>query len=136
MAPLLSGLPEAVDDAEELARFLYSSSQYNSQMAKPAAFLPNPRDRETSVFRHGSEPREDLWRIGRGQLPEARTLHGASLVTGRNVRTALLDVIASEPPARHAAIVNWPWTDDPELQKAQQKERAILLSQASELLLL
>ena len=135
MAPLPSGLPETVGDDEDLARFLYSSSQYNSLMARPAAFLPNPKDRETSLFRHGREPRADLWRIGREHLPGGRTLHGAALVTARIVRTALLDVIASEPPARHAAVVGWPRDDDPELQRAQQKERAILLAQAAELLL-
>ena len=40
---------------------------------------------------------------------------------------------ASEPPPRHAAVVGWPWLEDPELQKAQQKERALVLAQASEL---
>ena len=135
MTPLPSGLPETVGDDEGLARFLNSSSQYTSVMAKPAAFLPNPKDRETSVFRHGPEPQADLWKIGREHLPPGRTLHGAALVTARSVRATLLDVIATEPPARHAAVVGWPWGDDPELQKAQQKERAILLAQAAELLL-
>ena len=45
-----------------------------------------------------------------------------------DVRAALLDVIADEPPARHAAIRGWPWLDDLELQKAQQKERAALIA--------
>lgn len=61
---LASGLPEIVADDEDLARFLTSSSQFNTQMAKPAAFLPSTSDRETSVFRHGREPRETLWAIG------------------------------------------------------------------------
>lgn len=135
MRTLPSGLPEAVGGAKDLARFLTSSSQYNSQMAKPAAFLPNPRDRETSVFRHGREPRPELWRIGREHVARERPLHGAALLRARDVREALLDVTATEPPPRHAGIVGWPWLDDPELQKAQQKERAVLLAQASELLL-
>jgi hypothetical protein len=135
MAALPSGLPESVGDDEDLARFVFSSSQYNALMAKPAAFLPNPKDRETSVFRHGREPREVLWQIGREHATRERTLHGAAVVTAHSVRTALLDVIASEPPARHAAIVGWPWHDDPDMQKAQQKERAILLAQVAVLLL-
>jgi len=133
MAPLLSGLPETVGGDEDLARFLTSSSWYNSLMAKPAAFLPNPKDRETSVFRHGAEPAADLWRIAREYVPRERTLHGAALFTARSVRAALLEVAASEPPPRHAAVVGWPWLEDPELQKAQQKERALVLAQASEL---
>ena len=135
MPPLPSGLPESVGDDEDLARFLISSGWFNSVMAKPAAFLPNPKDRETSVFRHGSEPRADLWRIGREHVPAERTLHGAALLTARSVRAAFLDVAASEPPPRHAALVGWPLENDPELQKARQKERAVLLVQASQLLL-
>jgi ATP-dependent exoDNAse (exonuclease V) beta subunit len=47
---LASGLPEIVADDEDLARFLTSRSQFNAQMAKPAAFLPAVNDRETSVL--------------------------------------------------------------------------------------
>jgi len=136
MVALPSGLPEAVGDGEDLARFLFSSSHYTSVMAKPAAFLPNPKDRETSVFRQGREFPEEIWRIGSEHAPQDRTLYGAAVLTARSVRAAVLEVVASEPPARHAAIVGWPWHDDPELKKAQQKERAILLAQAAELLLL
>jgi hypothetical protein len=61
MATLPSGLEEIAADDEDLARYLTSSSQFNAIMVKPAAFLPNPKDHETSVFRHGSEPRDRLW---------------------------------------------------------------------------
>lgn len=135
MSALPSGLPESVGDEEDLARFLFSSSQYTSAMAKPAAFLPNPKDRETSVFRQGRELREQIWRIGRAHAPGERTLHGAAVLTAHCVRSALLDVRASEPPPRHAAIVGWPWHEDQELRKAQQKECALLLAQSAELLL-
>lgn len=123
---LASGLPEIVADDEDLARFLTSSNHFNAQMAKPAAFLPSVSDRETSVFRHGSEPREMLWAIGNDHALGSRTVHGAAIVKTRDVRAALLEVVADEPPLRHAVIQGWPWLDnDPELQKAQQKERAI-----------
>lgn len=56
-------------------------------------------------------------------------LYGAAIVKARDVRAALLQVSAAEPPPRHAALRGWPWLDDdPELQKAQQKERAVLVS--------
>ena len=136
MRSLPSGLPEAVGDDEDLARFLTFSSQYTSLMAKPAAFLPNPKDRERSVFRHGREPREGLWQVARDHvIRDGHRLHGAALVKARDVREALLDVRATEPPPRHASIIGWPWLDDLELQKAQQKERAARLAQVSELLL-
>ena len=64
MAILPSGLPDLVNDEEDLARFLTQKGQFNASMAKPAAFLPYPRDRETSVSRHGREPLGGLWAIG------------------------------------------------------------------------
>ena len=133
---LPSGLPDIVADEEDLARFLTSSNQFNAQMAKPAVFLPSPRDRETSVFRHGSEPRDALWAIFAQDVMRTRTLHGAAIVKVRDVKSAQLEVIAAEPPPRHAAIMGWPWLDnDPELQKAQQKERAALVASKAMLLL-
>jgi hypothetical protein len=132
---LASGLPDLVEDHEDLARFLTSSSQFNAEMAKPAAFLPSAKDHETSVFRHGSEPRAALWALGEEHAAVNRTLYGAAIVKAANVRAALLEVAAAEPPPRHAAIRGWPWLDDdPELQKAQQKERAVLVASKAMLL--
>ncbi len=126
---LASGLPDTVSDEEDLARFLMSSSHFNATMAKPSAFLPSPNDRETSVIRHGSEPRADLWAIAARDVAGARKVHGAAIVKASDVRTADLEVSAAEPPPRHAAIKGWPWLDeDLVLQKAQQKERAALIA--------
>lgn len=136
MAILASGLADVVGDAEDLARFLTSSSQHKADVAKPAAFLPNPHDRETSVFRQGAQPLDALWQLGREHAVGGRTLHGAAIVKARRVREVELDVVASEPPPRHAAIVSWPWlADDPDLQRAQQKELAARLCQHAALLL-
>jgi hypothetical protein len=129
METLPSGLSERVVDEEDLARFLTSSSQFNSEMAKPSAFLPETKTRETSVFRHGSEPRENLWAIGQVHVAQGRNIHGAAIIKARDVRISQLEVAAYEPPPRHAAIKNWPWIEyDPELRKAQQKELANLLA--------
>ena len=132
MATLPSGLDELVADQEPLARFLTQSSQFNALMAKPAAFLPSPRDRETSVSRHGGEPLESLWAIGLEAAGD-RKLYGAAIFKARAVRTAQLEVIADELPPRHATIRGWPWIEgDPELQKAARKERAaVIASEAS-----
>lgn len=130
-----SGRPDVIADEEDLARFLTSSGQFNAQMAKPAPFLPSPNDRETSVFRHGSEPLETLWAIGDTHAAGHRKLHGAAIVKARNVRAAELDVIADEPPPRHAAIRGWPWLgSDPEEQKARRKERALSLASTAVLM--
>ena len=126
---LASGLPDHVADDEDLVRFLTSSSLFNAKGAKPAAFLPSEKDRETSVFRHGGEPIAAMWAIGEEHAVGTRTLHGVAIVKARDVRTASLEVDADEPPPLHAVIRGWPWVDqDRELQKAQQKERSLVLA--------
>src|SRR2546423_851890 len=97
MATLGSGLPDIISDEEEIARFLTQSSHYNAFMAKPAAFLPNPKQRETSVSRHGAEPLDQLWTLG-WQAAGNRNLHGAAILKTQNIRAAGLDLIANEPP--------------------------------------
>lgn len=134
MATLPSGLLDRVADDEDLARFLTQSNQFNALMAKPAAFLPNPKDRETSVSRHGSEPRARLWTIGI-EAAGSRSLHGAAIFKAATVRLAQLDVEADEPPPRHAAIRGWPWDEaDPELQRAKQREMALVIASQAVLL--
>ena len=100
-------------------------------MAKPAAFLPSPKDRETSISRHGKEPLESLWALGLAAAGK-RQLYGAAIFPARAVRVAQLEVVADEPPPRHAVIRGWPWVEnDPELQKAKQKELAALIASAA-----
>jgi hypothetical protein len=131
MAALPSGLPEQVGDAEDLARFLTQSSQFNLTMAKPAAFLPSPSSRESSVSRHGKDPLDGLWELG-FLAAGSRTLYGAAIFKAREVRSLDLAVSADEPPPRHAVIRGWPWTDaDPELEKAKRKELAARLASAA-----
>lgn len=132
---LPSGLPEIVANEEALARFLMSSSYFNATVVKPAAFLPNAKARmTTSVSRHDAEPPENLIQIGRGLRPD-RTIHGAAIVTAVVVRSARLDVVADEPPLRHANIVGWPVNADPSLQKAAQIERALQIASTCRLIL-
>lgn len=134
MATLPSGLPERVDDDEALARFLTSSSQFNTLMVKPTAFLPNPKNGETSVFRHAAEPRDALWEIGAAHVVGDRTLHGAAVFKARHVREAGLEAKAHEPPPRHANIVDWPAAGlDQQMTKAAQKERALMVAKFAEL---
>jgi len=128
---LRSGLPKHVNDSEDLSRFLTQSSQFNSTMVKPAALLPNPKDRETSVSRHGREPLATLWVIGESAAG-VRNLYGAAIFKASIVRNAQLEVLADEPPPRHAVIQGWPWIEsDPELQKAKQKELAAIIASAA-----
>ena len=131
---LASGLADLVDNEEDLARFLMSSGHFNAAGAKAAAFLPNPKDGETSVYRHGSHPPASLWQIASDHVRATRNLHGAAIVKAKHVRSVLLDVVAHEPPPRHANIVNWPSSHaDPDMTKAEQKERAALIAQHAEM---
>ena len=125
---LPSGLPEHVADDEELSRFLTQSNQYKSDMAKPAAFLPNPAYRNTSVFRIGDDPAR-LQQTWKATAAGERVLKAVALFQARDVRLARLEVESDEGPPAHANIEGWPWIEnDPELQKAQQKERAAELA--------
>lgn len=135
MATLPSGLSDHIDEEEELARFLIQSNHFNSTMAKPAAFLPSPSDRETSVSRHNGTPREELWELGLVAAAE-RMLYGAAVVRAGVIREIPLDLLADEPPPRHAVIRGWPQNDaDPVMQKAKQKEMATVIASQSRLVL-
>lgn len=127
---LPSGLLEIVEDQEDVARFLTSSNHYNSTMVKPAAFMPSPKNGETSVFRHGAEPLDELKLIAQKEIGAERRIHGAAIVMAAVVREAGLEIRAKEPPPRHADIIGWKWAgDDPEYGKAEQKELAALIAQ-------
>ena len=128
MSTLPSGLPEHVADSEDLSRFLTQSNQFNSVMAKPAAFMPHPIHKNVSVFRIGADA-ERLTKTWQETVTGDRTLKGAALFKASDVRAAGLEVNASEPPPAHANIEGWPWqSDDPDEQKARQKEIAALVA--------
>jgi hypothetical protein len=130
MPQLPSGLPEHVADDEDLARFLTSSGHYNSTSVRHVAFLPNPKDGETSVYRHGPKPVGELWRIG-SDVARDRNLHGVAFIKARQVREAQLEVYSAEPPPLHAGIRDWPEDNDPVLQKARRMDFAIKLAAAA-----
>ena len=135
MEVLPSGLPESVADTEDLARFLPQSNYFNQAGVKPVAFLPNPKNLETSVFRHGGDDIPNLRRIGQENISSDRTIYGAAFVKASHVRAVMLQVLASEPPpARHANIVGWPCDKDPEMEKARRKDLANQLAQQAALL--
>ncbi|MEI7451557.1 MAG: hypothetical protein WCJ75_18270 [Desulfomonile sp.] len=135
MEMLPSGLPEQVSDGESLARFLTQSSHFNTVMVKPAAFLPNPKNGQTSVFRQGNESQEALWQVAREQVAGERNIHGVAIFKAQHVREVQLDVAAQEPPPRHANIIGWPSdTSDPEEGKAKRKALAMAIAQHAELL--
>lgn len=134
MATLPSGLPDTITDEEDLARFLTSSRYFNSTMVKPAAFLPSGDRPETSVSRHGIAPLDLLIALGRGAAGD-RNLHGAAIFKAKTARAAGLDAVVDEPPPRHALLVGWPVSpNDPDLERAKQKEMAAIIASNATLL--
>jgi len=129
---LSSGLPETVLDGEELTRFITSSRQFSKEhmAVKQAALLPN-RNGVTSVFCHGMQPLSSLWDLADQNIHD-RNVHGAAIFTAKSVRKAELEVIAKEPPLRHANIVNWP--TDSDLEKAKRKAAALIITRKAELI--
>ncbi len=133
MSELESGLPEDVAGDEMLARFVMSSSHYNARGVKSAAFLPDPKHGETSVFRYTEKAGEVVRTEGKSiATSRGLRLHGISLVSAQAVFDVRLMVAAQEPPPRHANIVGWPQvSSDLALQKAAQKKCAMLLARAA-----
>ena len=135
MRKLLSGLPEVIADDEDLARFVTQSNQFSSSTAKAVLFLPNPKDRETSISRHDSGSPEKLWKLG-SEAAGKRELYGAAIFKAHTVRQAQLEVKADEPPPYHGVITGWPWDDDePTELKAKQKSMALVIASQATLLL-
>ena len=133
MTNLPSGLPETIQDNEPIARFLTQSNYFKKDRIDPSAFLPSPRDKETSVSRHDREPIQALKSLGATVANASnRTLYGAAIISGKDVLRASLQITADEPPDRHAVIRGWFWSDsDPRQQKALQKEKALILAGAA-----
>ncbi|MEY4750155.1 MAG: hypothetical protein RIQ60_2369 [Pseudomonadota bacterium] len=131
---LPSGLPEHIDAAEPLSRFLTSDSQFNRTMAKPSAFMPGPADGNTSVFRLAADPLPAVWDIADREIGTERRVRAVAVLTAGDVRRVKLEVEADEPPPRHANITGWPHiASDPERMRAERKEFALLLAQAATL---
>ena len=144
---------DRVGDAEPLARYIVASKHLDrSDPANPklkaAAFLPHPHV-ALSVFRVEGWTEEKRRAVGddvaaqreakerqrvlaKGELypDDKRTfrLHGWGLTSAAKVRVARLDVVAKEPPPRHADIVGWPaLTGDKKADEAAQMRYALEL---------
>jgi hypothetical protein len=118
---LPSGLPAQVADAELLARFVFSDSHVNrSGIVKKGAFMPAPEQSALSVTRVDGLLAEDMEHYAtqaRGTRPsEAK---GYAALKAGNVRAEGFQVVADEPPPRHAHIQHFPQGKDDQIEKAQ-----------------
>ena len=148
MDALPSGLPERVADEEPLARFLTSSSQFNSSSVKPGAFIPQVGSVRVSVYRHGSMPDGALWELAARHIESGgRRVHGVAIASASVVRAAhvstsvdgsalpALDVEADDTPPMHANIVGWARADEDAVEpKAANKALAMAIATRAELI--
>lgn len=130
---LESGLPHEIAPEEDLVRFLFSGD-YNSVSVKPRAFQPTERERVTSVFRHGKEPLEDLWALGDEAVKDridGKEVKAAAFFKASVIDETDFELVAKEPPPRHAEIGGWNWPEpgDPE-HKAKLIEQALVIAAA------
>lgn len=132
---LQSGLEDVIGDEESLARLLTQSGHFNTAGVRHTVFLPHKTDRETSVYRHSGNPSDELWAIATANS-NGRKFYGAGIFKAKVARAQLLEVVADEPPDRHAVLRDWPFNDtDPEMEKGRHKEIAMALARDADLLL-
>jgi hypothetical protein len=123
-----SGVETEVGNDENLSHFIFSRTWFspNTARVKYNAFMP--RKGEVSVFRIDKLSEKQVWTIGRDVVgggtknPKAR-----GDIKAAKVRESQLDVLAAEPPPRHANLVGWPSAKSEQILIAKQlAARAIL----------
>ena len=120
---------EPIDISEILSRFILKKNYIRANnTVRPAVFMPNPKNGETSVFRTSDTTNHEIWAIGEREIIPiqkkpilGRADIGTSIVVSKNLK-----VIPSEPPERHADIIGWPD------EKSKQKLIALELAAESE----
>jgi hypothetical protein len=111
-----------IETAETLARFILQRNwiRPSDNTVKHAAFMPNPHNGETSVFRIAGLNDQDVWQIGDREVAARRDkpLLGRADIHAFNVVSKELHIVPNEPPPRHANIVGWPDEKSKQLQIA------------------
>jgi hypothetical protein len=115
--------PEPTPD-EVTSRYLRHSNQYapSNGRVKPHALHPAPADHKTSVFRVQGLIESEIWSLGDEHvgLPSGNELHARAELSVEQVTDIGLRVESTEPPPRHANIVDWPVEKDEWMLKAQE----------------
>jgi len=119
---------EPVTPSEVLSRFIMQTNWYrlSDNRVRYAAFMPNPKDGETSVYRICGILEREVWEIGDREvgLKRYKPVLGRADIGASFVMMKGLSVVPSEPPARHANIVGWP--------EEKSEQRLVALELAAE----
>ncbi len=117
---------ETVLSSEILSRFIMQTNWYrlSDNCVRYAAFMPNPRNGETSVYRISGISDREVWEIADREvgLRRDKPILGRADIGTSFVITKGLNVVPSEPPIRHANILGWPE------QKSEQRLVALELA--------
>jgi hypothetical protein len=113
----VESLPNFVDSAERIARFVFQSNHvdWHAGRLKPAALMPErtpgPFGPETSVCRTVGLTVAQIWDIGKDLIGRPRGKHpiGRGDFDAQNARDRGLDVVAEKKSfEHHALLIKWP----------------------------
>ena len=117
---------EPITPSEVLSRFIMQTNWYklSDNCVRYAAFMPNPKNGETSVYRISGISDREVWEIGDREvgLKRDKPILGRADICASFVITKGLNLVPSEPPIRHANIIGWPQ------EKSEQKLVALELA--------
>ena len=108
--PLIPSYPEI------LTRYLYNNNYIRTlrQTVKWAAFMPNPKDNQTSVFRVSGLSGKEIWNLADCEVTpyQQNTIKGRADIDSNdvidiNVNGYKLFFYPKEPPYRHGSISGW-----------------------------
>ncbi len=122
---------DSIRSSENLTRYIFQKKYYrpSNNTVKYNAFLPNPNNGDTSVFRISNISDNEIWNIGK-TIRDDKIVIGRADIIASIVLSKNLKIIPSEPPQYHADISNWP--DD----KAKQISIATELAEEAKLYLI
>jgi len=124
--------PRPLEENEQLARFLFSESEYNSTKPKARAFLPSPHNNQTSVFRIHELSEVEIWEIGNviGRDRDSSLKGRTDLTVASVISVGSLKVTPEiSKHILHANIEGWP------SDKAERLSYALTLATHAQLIL-
>ncbi len=98
-------------NSETLTRYIYFSKyiRNSNNTVKYTAFLPSPKDNQTSVFRVSGLSKIEIWNIAYCDVTpnQNNTIKGRADVNSDDLSSNQLKFFPKEPPYRHANISCW-----------------------------
>lgn len=124
-------MPLIPDNLDVVARYVYYKSHIRSsnKTVKYAAFLPNPKDNKTSVYRVSGLSEDKIWDIAACHVSQNQEnpLQGRADLNVSDIVKSKLSVIPNEPPYRHADITDWHYEKSKQVLAAKILEKNAML---------